>query len=324
MLYEVHEMPKAVRVLIYVVAVLLALCLIQFYTWLYTGVLGKELPKTRRLRHENAELASQVDVLSHQLDSYEEVLSGIEARDNLVYRSIFGLGDIKSPVRPVPKSVYEQMLARGASPDLVAARERLDGISRRSVCRLGTLEEVGGVAVRIDDRISHVPAVPPVRPDEKVRRSSPFGVRTDPVHGGRRFHEGVDLASFKGNPVYATGDAVVVSTKYQFFGYGNLVILSHGFGYETRYAHLKTINVQEGQKVFRGDKIGELGNSGKSTGPHLHYEVLYNGKKVNPMSYFDLDMDVEEFDAMVREREEQSARSYQAPSTLDILRRKQK
>jgi murein DD-endopeptidase MepM/ murein hydrolase activator NlpD len=148
---------------------------------------------------------------------------------------------------------------------------------------------------------SCIPAIPPINPDKrKYRLSSPFGYRSDPFSGRSTLHRGVDFSMKPGNPIYATGDGVVESVSFEFFGYGNSVVIDHGFGYKTRYAHMKTISVAEGMPVKRGECLGQSGNSGKSSGPHLHYEVLYKGRPVNPYNYYDLDMTPEEYATMVQ------------------------
>lgn len=145
-----------------------------------------------------------------------------------------------------------------------------------------------------------VPAVSPICPvPGSYHISSSFGRRTDPVYGRTAFHEGIDFAMPSGNSIYSTADGVVVKVRHEFFGYGNSVMVDHGFGYKTRYAHMSRIAVHEGDTVKRGSYLGASGNTGKSTGPHLHYEVLYKDRPVNPANYFDLKMDPEEYMALV-------------------------
>ena len=154
-----------------------------------------------------------------------------------------------------------------------------------------------------------------VNPDRSVYRlSSGFGYRSDPFTGRTKRHTGVDFALPPGNPIYVTGDGVVESVKFEFFGYGNHVVIDHGFGYKTRYAHLKSIGVVEGMKVKRGECIGESGNSGRSSGPHLHYEVLYKDRPVNPANYYDLNITTEEFATMVQNTADASERITMHPS----------
>jgi murein DD-endopeptidase MepM/ murein hydrolase activator NlpD len=143
-----------------------------------------------------------------------------------------------------------------------------------------------------------VPYIPPVTLT-KVRFSDGFRYRTDPVYGDIRFHSGIDFSGPTGMPVFATGNGVVKEVAYSFFGYGNCIIIDHGFGYATRYAHLRTASVHNGQAVKRGEQIGTLGSTGKSTGPHLHYEVYYLGKHQNPMNYFSSDITVEEYEKIL-------------------------
>ena len=160
--------------------------------------------------------------------------------------------------------------------------------------------------------VSCIPAIPPINPNpSKYRLTSPFGYRSDPISGITTMHAGLDFAMPPGNPVYATGDGVVEMVAFEFYGYGNCVIVNHGFGYKTRYAHMKDISVVEGLKVKRGDYLGESGKSGKVTGPHLHYEVIYMGSPVNPMNYMDLDMSPKDFADMVRGRKGENASSLQ-------------
>jgi murein DD-endopeptidase MepM/ murein hydrolase activator NlpD len=162
---------------------------------------------------------------------------------------------------------------------------------------------------------SCIPAIPPVVPDRKIYRlSSSFGFRKDPFTGRSKKHSGVDFALKPGNPIYASGDGVVESVRFELFGYGNSVLINHGFGYKTRYAHLKSICVSEGMKIKRGECIGESGNSGRSSGPHLHYEVLYKDKHVNPANYFDLEITPEEYETMVQNTADASEKVTLHPS----------
>jgi murein DD-endopeptidase MepM/ murein hydrolase activator NlpD len=164
------------------------------------------------------------------------------------------------------------------------------------------LDEVSLLARRSEEMAQCIPSIPPVTTDKnKIRLVSRFGMRTDPFTKKPRFHHGIDLSSPKqGLPIYATGDGVVSKVAHDFMGYGNYIIVDHGFGYKTRYAHLKASLVYEGQLVKKGDHIAELGNTGRSKGPHLHYEVFYKNKTVNPLNYFNPDITPEEYSMMVK------------------------
>ena len=178
-----------------------------------------------------------------------------------------------------------------------------------------SFDEVAQLSRRAGEMASCIPAIPPMNPDtKKYRFSSSFGYRKDPFTGRSKRHTGVDFAMKPGIPIYATGDGVVESVKFELFGYGNQVVINHGFGYKTRYAHLKSVGVGEGMKVKRGECIGLSGNSGRSSGPHLHYEVLYKDNYVNPANYFDLSITPEEYGTMVQDIADASERVTLHPS----------
>ena len=306
--YEVREEPRYARPLRTVLIVLSVAGLCMLYFWLFTSVLGWDLPKTARLKKENAIWQSKIALAERQMDICEETLRGIEERDDFVYRSIFGLNVI-------PDEVKEAKTDPGADP-LTA---RLNALTKRAYVQTMALDEVYGIAIDAGDMVSHIPAVPPILPKQgSYRMASPFGYRTDPVYGGTRFHAGQDFAADVGYPVYVTGDGVVEKVNYGFTGYGNEIIIDHGFGYKTRYAHLSRIDVAKGMKVLRGDQIGAIGKTGKATGPHLHYEVIYRGNAINPYSYMNLDMTVEEYIAMITRRREESGPK--TKSTLELLK----
>ena len=316
--------PRLPRPLRIVLLVLLGAGLVALYFWIYLAVLGLDLPKTAYLKRRHASLEARINVLNSELDQSERALYGIERRDDGVYRSIYGLS-------PIPEEVkgsglegvnrYAELERLGANSELRRAVLRTDALMKRVYVNSKSLDEVYQAAVESGDMISCVPNVPPILPKKGTfYLSSSFGYRSDPLYGDSRRHQGQDFASTIGNPVYATGDAVVEKVTYQHRGYGNEIVLDHGYGYETRYAHLNTIEVAEGMKVHRGDRIGTVGNTGKSTGPHLHYEVVYRGGRVNPMNYMDINMPVEEYEAMVNRRRE-AYRDERTTSTMELLRK---
>lgn len=309
LLYEVSEEPRYKRWLRAGGVVMLGIVLTVFYIWLYTSVLGWDLPKTARLKKENARWQARIALTSRQLDIYEEALQGIEERDDNVYRSIFGLNVIPEDAK---KAVQD--------PGNDHLTSRLNSLTKRAYVQTNALDEVYGIALNAGDMVSHIPAVPPIFPKPgSYHVASPFGYRTDPVYGGTRFHSGQDLAADQGYPVYVTGDGVVEKVNYSFSGYGNEIVVDHGFGYKTRYAHLSRMDVAEGMKVIRGEQIGAVGKTGKVTGPHLHYEVLYKGTAINPYSFMNLDMDAGEYQAMIDKAVESG--SPKTSSTLELLKK---
>lgn len=318
LMYEVEKRSKMSRIFKSAVILTLSLGLSVLYFWLYTSVFGLELPKTALLKKQNAEWCSRMEVMNRQLDNHEEALTSLQMRDDDIYRSIFGMHEIPSEIRNAGfgginrYAHYEGMDQNGL---LKNTAMRLDVLTKKTYVQSKSFDEVSLLSKKAGDMASCIPAIPPINPDPtSYRLSSGFGYRVDPVYGRMARHTGVDFALDPGNPVYATGDGVVVSVKFEFFGYGNHVMIDHGFGYKTRYAHMKNIGVVEGMKVKRGECIGESGNSGKSTGPHLHYEVLYKDNYVNPSNYYDLTITPEEYSTMVQNTADMSEKLTLHPS----------
>lgn len=302
--YEVKKRSKRSRVLRSLVVFLASLVLSAVYLWVYVSVLEWELPKTVLLKKKNAEWRSKMEVLNRHLDVCDESLVALQMRDDAIYRSIFGMHEIPAEIRNAGfggVNRYEHLEGIGRNGQLRNLVMRLDVLTKKSYVQSKSFDEVALLSKRAGDMASCIPAIPPVVPDTKIYRlSSSFGFRSDPFTGKSKRHTGVDFALKPGNPIYATGDGVVESVKFEFFGYGNSVVIDHGFGYKTRYAHLKSIGVAEGMKVKRGECIGVSGNSGRSSGPHLHYEVMYKDRHVNPANYYDLTITPEEYSTMVQ------------------------
>ncbi|MBR5724400.1 MAG: M23 family metallopeptidase [Bacteroidales bacterium] len=324
LLYEEQEAPRYLHPVRIVVAVLAAAGFVLLYFWLYTSVFHWDLPRTAMLKRKAAAWEAKMEVLSNRLDLYDRTLTGIEQRDDEVYRSIYGLGEIPDAVKNSGLggiNRYAELDRLGTNSSLGWSVRRLDNLTKRVYIQGKALDEVGQLARSAGDMLACVPSVPPLLPDHrKVLLSSGFGLRTDPVFGGGEAHGGQDLATDSGTPVYATGDGVVTLAEFKTNGYGNQVVINHGYGYETRYAHLSVMTVVEGMTVKRGEQIGNVGTTGKSTGPHLHYEVVYRGNRVNPMNYMDFNMPLEEYRAMISTRKEESPKGRRT-STTELLRR---
>ncbi len=318
LMYEIRKRSKMSQVVKSATIFALSLGMSVLYFWLYTSVFGLELPKTVLLKKQNAEWCSKMEVMNRQLDGYEDALASLQMRDDDIYRSIFGMHEIPAEVRNAGfggVNRYAYLDGMDQSGLLKSTTVRMDVLTKKSYVQSKSFDEVAQLSKRAGDMASCIPAIPPINPDKsKYRLSSSFGYRTDPVYGRAARHTGVDFAMPSGNPIYVTGDGVVESVKFEFFGYGNQVVVDHGFGYKTRYAHLKSIGVVEGMKVKRGECIGESGNSGKSTGPHLHYEVIYRGSAVNPSNYYDLSITPEEYATMVQNTADMSERMTLHPS----------
>ena len=316
--YEVKKRSKKSRVMRSVTLFVASLALAVLYFWIYTSVLGLELPKTAILKKKNAVWRSKMEVLNIQLDRYDEALVALQMRDDDIYRTIFGMHEIPAEVRNAGfggVNRYEYLEGADQLGYLKNTAVRLDVLTKKSYVQTKSFDEVDQLSKKAGDMASCIPAIPPIVPDRKIYRlSSPFGYRSDPFTGRSKNHTGVDFALKPGNPVYAVGDGVVETVKFELFGYGNSVVINHGFGYKTRYAHLKSIGVAEGMKVKRGECIGLSGNSGRSSGPHLHFEVLYMNSHVNPANYYDLEITPEEYSTMVQNTADASERVTLHPS----------
>jgi len=325
--YEEMELPKWQFYGGVVLRGVAAVGIVIGFLWFYLDVLGWDLPKTALLKKKNAALQARMEVMNRNIDRCESILEGIEGRDDEVYRSVFGMDAVPQEERESGfggKNRYEYLDSYGADESLKLTTRRLDNLLKRAYVRSLSFDEVGKVVKQAGDMPSCIPKVPPVLPSPgNYRLTSTYGYRSDPISGRPSFHSGVDLACHKGTPVYSTGDGVVEVVGYQFRGYGNEIVINHGYGYRTHYAHLKDSRVGVGTHVCRGDRIGSVGNSGKSTGSHLHYEVLFRGSPIDPMNFMDFEMPVGEYRAMVDRREAENALKPQSVASLVERRNKQ-
>ncbi|MGE0079084.1 MAG: M23 family metallopeptidase [Bacteroidales bacterium] len=260
-----------------------------------------DTPIEQGLKRTNAECLLKYELTIKQLDELNQMLAEIELRDNNIYRSIFETDSIPLSIRRGGyggADRYANLHGNTNSSTLIKTYLMLDEISWRSYIQSRSFDEVAEMAKNKERMIECVPAIQPISVKNLVRISDFYGFRKDPMTKLRTMHQGIDFAGPMGTPVYSTGDGVVVDAAYSFSGYGYNVIIDHGFGYKTRYAHLSKVSVKIGDKVKRAEMVGLLGSSGKSTGPHLHYEVIIRNKPVNPINYFN-DMTEEDYESMV-------------------------
>lgn len=271
--------------------------------WLHFAGAGIELPKTALLRSRNAEWENRIARIDSRLDHCEQALEALRIRDEQVYRAVYGMDSIPRRIREAgiagpDRYAWMEGMRRGSR--LGAVSLRLDRLTKKAYIQSLSYDEVDALARRAGDMASHVPAICPLDTDpSSFHLSSPFGYRSDPITGEQKLHAGMDFACPPGNPVYATGDGIVETASNEFFGYGNCVVIDHGFGYKSRYAHLEAIEIQEGAAVTRGTRIGTTGSSGRVTGPHLHYEILYRDNFVNPAVFMDLTLSPDDYREMV-------------------------
>ncbi len=255
-------------------------------------------PKMYSINRHNRELVIKYDILQDKIAAAERKLAEIKHRDNYVYRPLFSVDTLPAEgiYKPYPDSKYAPMEEDLYASTMIPAWRSLDAMARELYLESVSLDELQELSYNKEQLSSAIPAVWPIDRTQ-LRSIDHFGWRVHPIYRRTIFHKGIDLGCDKGNVIFATGDAVVESTDngYRYRGYGKQVLLDHGFGYKTRYAHMSKILVNPGDKVVRGQVIGEVGSTGGSTGPHLHYEVIRAGSPVNPINYFDRNMTHEEY-----------------------------
>lgn len=259
-------------------------------------------PREKQLLQEKEGLQSQLEILNQQVDQMQIVMTDLQQRDDNLYRVLFGAEPIPLSIRQGTqhKIDYYDSIARMTNSQLAADLAlKVNMLEKKLYVQAKSYDEVLEMTKTQEIRMENIPAIQPVMNKDLKRVASGYGMRIDPVYHIRRFHQGMDFSAPTGTEVFATGNAKVKFSGWK-QGYGNTVILDHGFGYETLYAHLYKSLVRKGQKVRRSDIIALVGNTGKSTGPHLHYEVRLNGRPVDPRNYYFYDLSPEEYDQMLQ------------------------
>ena len=259
-------------------------------------------PSEKELRIENARLLAQYNVLSHRLDEALGVMQDIQQRDDNLYRVVLQADPVSDAIRKAGyggTNRYEQLMDMANAELVMNTTQKMDMLNRQLYIQSKSFDEVVDLCKGHDEMLKCIPAIMPVSNKDLKKTASGYGTRIDPIYNTPKFHAGMDFSANIGTPVYATGDGKVIKAGWE-TGYGNLIQVDHGFGYVTWYAHLSKYKVRPGQKVVRGEVIGEVGNTGKSTGPHLHYEVHVKGKVQNPVNYYFMDLSAEDYDKMVQ------------------------
>ncbi|MCP9752858.1 M23 family peptidase [Ferruginibacter sp. HRS2-29] len=252
-------------------------------------------------------------LLSGKVKALQDQMASLEKRDNDVYRSIF-------EANPLPDSARAKLIekqqeldkVKGMSDDflgkdIAAQLNNLDARMKYQFTSYGSIEKL---IRNQDSKLASIPAIQPVSNKQLNRIASGFGMRIDPVYGTPKMHKGLDFTAPQGTPIYATGDGTISEAGYSEGGYGNHVLINHGYGYETLYGHMVRIKARQGQKVTRGEVIGWVGSTGKSTGPHCHYEVHINGNAVDPVYFFYNDLNAEQYDQLLKLAAMGSAKSF--------------
>tara|TARA_X000001036_G_C20671654_1_gene802704 strand:- start:1732 stop:2577 length:846 start_codon:yes stop_codon:yes gene_type:complete len=259
-------------------------------------------PKEKILNREIKQLSTQYNVVQNKLNQVELVLDDIQHRDDNIYRIIF-------EADPIPKSIrkagyggvnrYKDLTGYNNSELIISTANKIDQITKQLYIQSKSFDEIIELAKNKKDMLAAIPAIQPVSNKDLSRMASGYGYRIHPIYKTKKLHAGMDFSAKTGTPIYATGDGKIIKVKRSRRGHGNHVIIDHGFGYKTLYAHMSKYTVKRGQKVNRGDIIGYVGNTGMSTAPHLHYEVHKNGKKINPVNFYYNDLTPEQYEKML-------------------------
>ncbi len=258
-------------------------------------------PTENALRHENSELRSKYNVLSRRLDNSLKVMDNIKNRDDNFYRVMMQMEPVSRSRRYAGldnSSRYADIASLSDAALVTRVTQQMDLLDRQLYAQSLSFDQLKSGASEQKDKLAHIPSVLPINIKD-FTMSSGYGYRRDPVYGAQRFHEGLDFAAPTGTEVYATADGRVEVADRK-GGYGNVIDVAHGYNYVTRYAHLSKILVSEGEEVKRGQLIGYVGSTGKSTGPHLHYEVRFKDEPQNPVNYYFMDLTPEEYADMIQ------------------------
>ncbi|MFZ4521240.1 MAG: M23 family metallopeptidase [Bacteroidales bacterium] len=288
--------------------------LLYFFSHLSTGVVFAAVvlvvaynfldsPKEKAQKREIDEMKLQYQILNDQLDKVTNILSDLQDRDDNIYRVIFEAEPIPNAIRSAGIGGidrYEALKGYTNSELMIETEKNMDKILGKLYVQSKSFDEVFDMAKNKEKMLVSIPAIQPVNNKDLKRIGSYFGARMDPFYKVRKFHEGMDFSATVGTEVYATGNGTVTDAGRDIEGgYGNEIKIDHGYNYQTVFAHLSRIFVKPGQKILRGQIIGYVGNTGKSTSPHLHYEVRKNGVPVNPIYFFFNDLTAEQFQMML-------------------------
>ncbi len=261
-------------------------------------------PKEKALKREKEELLAQYNLLDNQINRLDKVLKDLENRDDNIYRVIFETEPIDATIRRAGSggsNKYEEIKNMDNAEIIINTSKKLDELTKAMYIQSRSYDAIEHLAKNKMDMLASIPAILPVSLSNKaVRFSSSFGYRIHPIYKTVKLHSGMDFSGPIGTPIYATGNGKIISASTH-RGYGKCIEIDHGFNYKTVYAHLDKYNVRVGQKVKRGDIIGYMGNTGRSTGPHIHYEVRKNNIPVDPINYYSSDLSAEEYDKLVWE-----------------------
>lgn len=247
-----------------------------------------ESPEEKRLKREISALTTQYQKLNNDLVAYNDKLNHLKEKDNNLHRMTLGVEPVDSYTWESGiggSDNYERFNNLSNSDIVVETTQKIDKLGRQLNLQSKSLEDLTAMAKEKEEELKAIPSVRPLKVSADIKFLSGFGMRKHPIHKINKMHYGIDFTAKTGTPIHSTGDGTVIKTRKSKSGYGNHIVIDHGFGYKTLYAHLHDIEVKTGQKIIKGEIIGTVGNTGTSTAPHLHYEVIQKGKKVDPIHF---------------------------------------
>lgn len=262
-----------------------------------------ESPKEKALKRELQNTQLHFKLLNKKMDQAETVLANVADRDNNIYRVYFEANPIPDAQRKAGfggVNRYKSLEGFDNSKLIIESNKRLDILEKQIVVQSKSLDEITILAKEKEKLLSSIPAIQPINNEDLTRMASGYGMRTDPFTKVRKMHRGMDFTAPRGTPIYASGDGVIVRADSRSSGYGNHVRIDHGFGYISLYAHMYKYNVRKNQKVKRGDLIGFVGSTGRSQGPHLHYEIFKDGTRINPINFYYGSLTSKEFSKLLQ------------------------
>jgi len=275
--------------------------LIAFVYWIIFATFF-DSPREKALKREVEQLLVQYDLIHREMGNVEQILDNLQETDDNLYRTIFGAEPIASTWRKGGAggvNRYKALEGYNNSDLVIETTSRLDRIRRKIYVQLKSFDDLVFLAKEKEDMLRCIPAILPVSNRDLTRTASGYGLRIHPYYKISRFHYGMDFTAPMGTDVYASGDGVIADAVSDRRGLGNHIVIDHGFGYTSVYAHLERFNVRKGQKVSRGDVIAFVGNTGMSLAAHLHYEIKINGVNVDPVNYYFNDLSAEEYEKMI-------------------------
>ena len=279
------------------VSLILAIAIVIIYSTYF------ESPKEALLKKENSELVMHYEILEKNIQDLNNMMLALENRDDNVYRVIFEADPIPNSIRQAGMGGadrYEALKSLEREELIVDTYSKIDKLKKQMYIQTKSYDDLITMAQNKDNMWAAIPAIQPILNQELTRLASGFGMRIHPIYKVKKMHEGVDFSAPRGTPIYATGDGKVITVRNMGLkGYGKYVEIDHGYGYVTKYAHMDEFNVRVGQEIKRGECIGYVGNSGSSTAPHVHYEVIKDDKNINPALYFFQDISPEEYEKLL-------------------------